>query len=152
MLNDNGTWTSHSVPEYKMYFAGDGHNHWHLRDLEGYVLKNQAGDIQGTGGEKHGFCFFDNFQWKLTLPGAPSTYQYRGCGRFTDPEVTTGLSIGWGDRYSYVLPDQYIDITGLPSGQYTLSARQTCLVDLMSGARVTTRRPRSCRSADRRSP
>jgi hypothetical protein len=33
-----------------------------------------------------------------------------------------GLSIGWGDRYSYQLPDQYIDITGLVAGDYRLWA------------------------------
>ncbi len=33
-----------------------------------------------------------------------------------------GLSIGWGDKYTWKLPDQYIDITGLPSGEYTLTA------------------------------
>jgi hypothetical protein len=119
--NSDGTWSSHSVPEYMMYFAGDGHSHWHLRDLEGYVLKNQAGGISAVG-EKHGFCFFDNFEWKLTLPGAPSSGVYHGCGNFSDPEVTTGLSIGWGDRYVQKLPDQYINITGLPSGQYTVTA------------------------------
>jgi hypothetical protein len=30
--------------------------------------------------------------------------------------------VGWGDRYSYRLPDQYIDITGLGSGRYRLRA------------------------------
>ena len=121
VLNSDDSWTSHAVPEYKMYFAGDGHNHWHLRDLEGYVLKTMAGTQVGVG-EKHGFCFFDNFEWKLSLPGSPQNPHYLGCGAFTDPEVTTGLSIGWGDRYVQKLPDQYIVITGLPDGQYNLKA------------------------------
>ena len=33
-----------------------------------------------------------------------------------------GLSRGWGDRYSYWLPDQYIDVAGLTSGRYRLQA------------------------------
>ena len=33
-----------------------------------------------------------------------------------------GLSVGWGDRYQWNLPDQYIDITELPAGQYRLLA------------------------------
>ena len=33
-----------------------------------------------------------------------------------------GLSRGWGDRYGYRLPDQYIDVTGLTSGRYRLWA------------------------------
>jgi hypothetical protein len=30
------------------------------------------------------------------------------------------LSVGWGDLYKYVLPDQYVDITSLPDGTYRL--------------------------------
>ncbi len=33
-----------------------------------------------------------------------------------------GVSVGWGDLYSYRLPDQYLDITGLPAGRYRLRA------------------------------
>ena len=33
-----------------------------------------------------------------------------------------GLSVGWGDRYSSTLPDQYIDVTGLGDGKYRLRA------------------------------
>jgi hypothetical protein len=33
-----------------------------------------------------------------------------------------GLSRGWGDKYRYSLPDQYIDITGLPLGRYRMRA------------------------------
>ena len=31
-----------------------------------------------------------------------------------------GLSVGWSDQYSWRLPDQYIDITGLTAGRYRL--------------------------------
>jgi hypothetical protein len=33
-----------------------------------------------------------------------------------------GLAVGWADEYSYLLPYQWIDITGLPSGTYRLRA------------------------------
>jgi hypothetical protein len=33
-----------------------------------------------------------------------------------------GLSVGWGDRYPATLPDQYVDVTGLPDGKYRLRA------------------------------
>lgn len=118
--DSDGGWASYPT-SYAMYFAGDGHNHWHLRDLEGYVLQNTAATIKRTG-EKHGFCFFDNYRFDLSMPGAPQSPVYTGCGRPTDTQVTMGLSIGWGDKYAYKLPDQYIDISGLPSGQYTLTA------------------------------
>jgi hypothetical protein len=31
-----------------------------------------------------------------------------------------GLSIGWGDNYPWSLPYQWVDITGLPGGNYTI--------------------------------
>jgi hypothetical protein len=39
-----------------------------------------------------------------------------------DLSVTMGLSVGWGDKYGWSLPDQYIDTTGLPNGNYRLWA------------------------------
>ncbi len=107
-----------------MYFAGDGHNHWHLRDLETYQLKRLGNsNVIGTGA-KHGFCFFDSVDYDLDLPGAPPSIQYRreGCGHAATLQVEEGISVGWGDIYRSNLPDQYIDITGLPDGSYRLRA------------------------------
>jgi hypothetical protein len=36
--------------------------------------------------------------------------------------VLVGLSVGWGDLYSYALIDQWIDITGLSPGSYRIYA------------------------------
>ena len=33
-----------------------------------------------------------------------------------------GLSPGWADPYSWLLPDQRLDITGLANGEYRLQA------------------------------
>jgi hypothetical protein len=33
-----------------------------------------------------------------------------------------GLSVGWGDRYAWSLPDQLMEVTGLRPGRYRLSA------------------------------
>ena len=80
-----------------MYYAGDGHNHWHLRDLETYELKRLDNGVKVGVGAKHGFCFTDNYQSNLSLPGAPQTAFYRTCGN--DPsllQTTMGLSVGWG--------------------------------------------------------
>ena len=120
--NNDGSWATFPT-NYRMYFAGDGHSHWHVRDLEAYELRNSNASIKRTG-EKHGFCFFDNYKFNLALPAAPKAVVYpkTACGTASSSSVTTGLSIGWGDKYAYSLPDQYIDITGLPSGQYTLTA------------------------------
>lgn len=98
-----------------MHFGGDGHNHWHVRDLESFELERlRNGSKVGTGA-KHGFCFWDNHRY-----GSEQDPYYTGCGQSTDLEVKMGLSVGWGDLYRYSLPDQYIDITGLGRGRYRL--------------------------------
>jgi hypothetical protein len=111
----------------RMYFAGDGHHHWHLRDLESSTLEKVGKEEDDDGGAntraaaKHGFCFWD-FSGPFALPGAPPDQVYTGCG--LDSTVLTqsmGLSVGWGDKYDFDLPDQWVDITGLPPGRYRLT-------------------------------
>ena len=104
-----------------MYFGGDGHNHWHVQDLEDFeLIRLDNGKLVGTGA-KHGFCFFDNYRYGSTQDPFYSTRtEPPACGRTSDLQVVMGLSRGWGDRYAYTLPDQYIDITGLKSGRYRL--------------------------------
>lgn len=106
----------------RMYFAGDGHTHWHVADLEQSVLERLDNGVKVGSGAKHGFCFFDNYAYRLTLLGAPSSPFFTTCGR--DPNVSAqsmGLSVGWGDIYSYQLVDQWIDITGLGAGRYRVT-------------------------------
>ena len=104
-----------------MYFAGDGHSHWHIRDLERFRLYRRSDGARVGVGAKHGFCFWDNTQYNLSLPGAPESKKYLGCGTSGLLQVRMGLSVGWGDRYPASLRDQYIDITGLPAGDYRLT-------------------------------
>jgi hypothetical protein len=105
-----------------MYYSGDGHNHWHVRDLETYELVRRDNGRQVGTGAKHGFCFYDNTPFRLSLPFASQSPVYRGCGVAQDTDVVTGLSVGWGDRYGATIPDQYIDVTGLGTGHYRLNA------------------------------
>lgn len=108
----------------RMYWAGDGHDHWHLRDLETSSLNPLDGNpARGRASAKHGFCFFDNIKFNLLLPGAPLDAFYTGCGM--DPTVlnqSMGLSVGWGDAYFYNIAYQWVDITGLRPGRYRLIA------------------------------
>ena len=111
-----------------MFYSGDGHDHWHLHDLQVYELERLDNGIKVGMGAKEGFCFFDNVKYRLTLPGAPPTAVYTysaappACGyrQPTALQAVMGLSIGWGDLYNWNLPGQYIDITGLPAGRYRL--------------------------------
>jgi hypothetical protein len=116
-----GTYREISTPAV-MFWAGDGHDHWHVRDVEAYrLIRLDNGRRVGTGA-KHGFCYFDNTAYRLGLAGAPSAPVYKGCGWAGALRVTTGLSVGWGDTYPAGIAFQWIDITGLRSGLYRLRA------------------------------
>lgn len=116
------TWVRHATLA-KMYFGGDGHQHWHVRDLEQFVLEGtNTGKLYG---EKHGFCFYDNYRYKVSALGGPSSPIYtsvNSCRTRTNGTVLMGLSKGWGDMYPSVIVDQYINVTGLPAGEYTVTA------------------------------
>jgi hypothetical protein len=111
-----------------MFYSGDGHDHWHIADLERYTLKRLGGSSQVREGAKQGFCVYDFYPYNLTLRGAPKSKQYPSritCGAPEHQEalqVDMGLSVGWVDKYGYFLPLQWIDITGLRSGTYRLYA------------------------------
>ena len=123
IYNDAGGSRAVDTPSVELIYGGDGHNHWHVKDLERYRLVPLSGSGERIG-SKAGFCFFDNYQYKLSMPNAPQTAQYlrSGCGSQTSLTLRYGLSVGWGDTYPWSLPDQYIDITGLPNGDYRLWA------------------------------
>jgi Lysyl oxidase/S-layer homology domain len=69
-------------------------------------------------GAKVGFCVIDSDRY---FGSAPSFYRGSGCS--TDPSVTSnrmGISVGWGDLYSWDLAWQWVDITDMPSGTFIL--------------------------------
>ncbi|MBI4790807.1 MAG: hypothetical protein HY782_27575 [Chloroflexi bacterium] len=109
-----------------MYYAGDAHKHWHIKNLQTYELfRLDDGNKVGTS-VKEGFCFLDSFAYNLSLPGAPANPVYtkqstpKVCakGNPSALEAIMGISVGYGDRYGWHLPDQYVEVTGLPAGDY----------------------------------
>jgi hypothetical protein len=66
------------------------HGHFHIRDFSGH---------------KQGFCMEDSFKYD---GGKSNGYD---CG-------FQGISSGWGDWYYKQLTGQWIDITGVPEGDY----------------------------------
>ncbi|MEX0641712.1 MAG: choice-of-anchor D domain-containing protein, partial [Pirellulales bacterium] len=94
------------------------HDHTHFEGFAEYNLRevlpgNGVGPVVAAGG-KTSFCLLDLRTYDLSLPGAPSTGQY-SCS-----EELQGISVGYSDVYDSSLPDQWIDVTGVPSGQYWL--------------------------------
>jgi hypothetical protein len=82
------------------------HMHHHVMGFADYTLTNAAGVV--TTGHKQGFCIEDDEQLE---PLEPAHYT---C-------TFQGISVGWADVYDRGLPCQWIDVTDVASGTYTLT-------------------------------
>lgn len=113
------------------------HAHFHYNDLLLYALYQAGtGDTLGPQvgvSQKESFCLTDDDYFGYGTAGpngprqnvgqpdcnlprqanAPSPGQ-PGTGTY----VTEGITPGWGDVYTWDTPDQYIDVTKVPSGTY----------------------------------
>jgi hypothetical protein len=82
------------------------HGHWHFREFIKHTIYNSRGE-QVMVSQKDGFCISD-----LECPkGIVGTY---GCNYM-------GITPGCGDIYDVTVPCQWIDVTGLDTGQYMLA-------------------------------
>jgi hypothetical protein len=80
------------------------HGHFHIRDFSVYELLDQSGTLV-VAGHKQGFCMEDSLKYD---GGKSNGYN---CG-------FQGITSGWGDWYFKQLTGQWIDITGVPEGDY----------------------------------
>lgn len=105
-------------------WGGHGHNHWHIRVGASYELRNSSGQIVRTL-EKVGYCFFDQKRLHPPVAGAPRApvFPKETCSDREALALDMGLSPGWEDPYTWALPDQRLDITGLRDGNYRLVAK-----------------------------
>ena len=85
------------------------HGHYHFEDYAAYRLLDLSGNVVATG-HKQAFCLMDINRLD---PDAPRTSGHYGCSN-------QGISMGWADTYSAGTECQWIDITGVPAGQYTV--------------------------------
>jgi hypothetical protein len=85
------------------------HGHYHIRDFSVYELLNIDRTVV-IAGHKQGFCFEDSFKYD---GGKSNGYN---CG-------FQGITSGWGDWYYKQLTGQWIDITGVPEGDYIVRVR-----------------------------
>jgi len=144
---DGSSWAEQPT-DAVMTYSGDGHNHWHVVGLQEWTLTNDNADVLRRG-VKTGFCFWDNYQYSTDasahyLPSTTSACMQRG------DLVPMGLSAGWGDEYPSNIAFQYIDISGLPNGEYTLTLTADAGLDFVeanegnntSSARIRIERQR----------
>jgi hypothetical protein len=87
---------------------------------------NQAPDLPIRTGRKVSFCLADTTidSW-LQKGDGPRTYFAPDClfPAFSDANndyLIQGITAGWADTYDWYLPDQYIEVTGVPNGYYIL--------------------------------
>ena len=96
---------------YAAYFVFHPcHGHYHIKDVSSYELLTPVGGFV-VAGTKQGFCFEDSFKYEDG--GKSSGYDCHN----------NGISSGWGDWYYKQLVGQWIDITGVPAGQYIVRVR-----------------------------
>jgi len=106
---------------FKEYPAGSfswhsNHNHFHVDNYANYSLTeaDSPGVYKGTG-SKTTFCIIDTDRIDHKLPGASKKRQYTACNG-----QLQGMSVGWGDTYTYNLDGQWIVVTDLAKGDYKL--------------------------------
>lgn len=85
------------------------HNHWHYEGYAEYVLYDGDGNEMPQIGFKNGFCVLD----LECSDGGIAKYT---CGNM-------GVTAGCGDIYSSGLSCQWVDVTDVPAGDYTLVIR-----------------------------
>ncbi len=122
IYDDQGGCRDVLQPLATMFYAGDGHNHWHVSK---YVI-TQLYRKNGSGGvsriRKIGFCLVDFHRSATSYPNEPAdrVYWSGACGDTESSAVAMGISVGYGDDYSPSIALQWIDITGLPRATYRL--------------------------------
>lgn len=99
------------------------HGHYHFSDFVDFRLEptSKTTDEHGVAADdisaknKATFCVRDVSRVYAGVESAPDDAIYRVCDK-----EKQGVSVGWGDTYFFDYPDQDIDVTDLPAGEYRL--------------------------------
>ncbi|MBI5202613.1 MAG: hypothetical protein HY925_13565, partial [Elusimicrobia bacterium] len=121
IYDSDGTFTERFVGQFQ--FSGHaGHNHFHYAEFASYYVRGvtAGGGVGGiiAASPKIGFAMWDVTSYDLRLPNAPGEPVYNRPDGPTRPPQ--GISVGWADIYAWNLDEQWIDVTGLPDGDYWL--------------------------------
>jgi Lysyl oxidase len=82
------------------------HGHHHVANFASYELIGATGTV--LTGRKQAFCLQDVESIQVGAPSAGYTCDFQG------------ISPGWADVYGHGLTCQWIDVTGIAPGRYTL--------------------------------
>ena len=125
--SDGSTRTVAGVGRLQYVYSED-HDHWHYLGFDHYELRRARDYRLVAPDQKTGFCLGDRYETdqRSTAPGEPEQAFYTGyCGR-THTELLSlveGISPGYGDIYFANLEGQFVDVTGIPAGEYYLVHR-----------------------------
>jgi hypothetical protein len=86
------------------------HGHYHMSGFADYQLLTPGGGVAAPG-HKQAFCFISTLKYSNDLNGQDKP-SYT-CGN-------QGIALGYGDWYYKQLSGQWIDITGVPAGDYVV--------------------------------
>ena len=122
--------TGHAIgkPKARVFYAGDGHDHWHVERFMAVRLTALPGTATNPQPNRRirkiGFCLVDStvLHGAERPPNTADTPAYTGCGSLESRRVTVGISVGWGDNYPPEFTFQAIDVTRLPAGHYRICA------------------------------
>ncbi len=128
MRSDGSVWER----DAGMYEFHPVHAHFHYRnfavsrlwlaDIDG----RRIGDAPVRVGHKNGFCVIDvDNVWFSRHGDAARSYYFPQClapatSGGSSPVLRQGMSVGWADVYNWFLADQYIEVSGVPDGDYLL--------------------------------
>ncbi len=101
-----GSPTDPNNPYASWFVYSPCHNHYHIRDFSNYQLLALDGTTVVAQGHKQAFCLEDLLKYSNDLKSNGYV-----C-------ANQGITSGWADWYFKQLSGQWIDITGVPEGDY----------------------------------
>jgi hypothetical protein len=129
IYRSDGAIQERSAGEWEFH---DAHGHFHYTGFG--VSRLWATDAAGSRvgpdpvrtADKVSFCIIDTDLEAFGEKGnGPRTYHATDCLAPTESDaendyLVQGITPGWGDLYDWFLPDQYIEVSGVPDGVYVL--------------------------------
>jgi hypothetical protein len=97
--------TDPNNPYHDFFYFSPCHMHYHILGFSNYQLLNLDGTLAAQG-HKQAFCLEDLLKYSNDNKSSGYTCHFQG--------ITTG----WADWYYKQLSGQWIDITGVPEGDY----------------------------------
>lgn len=125
-MSDGSTTTRAGIGSMIFYVP---HNHWHYLGFDHYELRKSSDYSLVAPDQKMGFCLGDRFSVKngvvFSPPEPPGPFSAEDCesGKPGALSVTEGITPSYGDLYGPQVEGQYIDITGVPAGEYVIVHR-----------------------------